>query len=426
MKKSVFTLALFAITVGSGQAQTVELEGLRFDLNKDTHEAMVESGKESSGELVIPATVSYNGDTYDVTSISGIAFTGSRLTKVTIPASVREIKSHKDRTGNVYYNPFTGCSDLKAIEVDKECQWLCSVSGVLFSRDMKELYSYPSGVGDKAFVVPDGIEKIGGEAFSFAAELSSVKLPKTLSVIGPAAFRGCNRLSDVEIGSLDKICTSAFQFCDALKKLELPASISEIEDMAFSFSSIERIVLPDGLKKMGDFLFIGCNSLKSAVLPSTTTEVSPGMFMNCSNLEEVAIPEGCVKVSAQAFEGCSSLRVIELPQSIRHLEDFVFKSCHFNALVIRGIIDRDSLSGLMFGGLDTSSTVYVEESMIDEFQKIYVGRVLPLEAYTPSGLSSLVSPYIENFPLHDLQGRRLAAKPQKGVYIQGGRKFVVR
>jgi hypothetical protein len=28
--------------------------------------------------------------------------------------------------------------------------------------------------------------------------------------------------------------------------------------------------------------------------------------------------------------------------------------------------------------------------------------------------------------IYDLQGRRLAAKPVKGMYIQGGRKYVVR
>ena len=43
-----------------------------------------------------------------------------------------------------------------------------------------------------------------------------------------------------------------------------------------------------------------------------------------------------------------------------------------------------------------------------------------------AGIDSPTEALAHDGPLFDLQGRRLAAKPQKGVYIQGGRKYVVR
>ena len=43
-----------------------------------------------------------------------------------------------------------------------------------------------------------------------------------------------------------------------------------------------------------------------------------------------------------------------------------------------------------------------------------------------AGIDSPTEALAHDGPLYDLQGRRLAAKPQRGVYIQGGRKYVVR
>ena len=42
------------------------------------------------------------------------------------------------------------------------------------------------------------------------------------------------------------------------------------------------------------------------------------------------------------------------------------------------------------------------------------------------GISLVVSPSAADAPLFDLQGRRLSAKPVKGMYIQDGRKYVVK
>ena len=43
-----------------------------------------------------------------------------------------------------------------------------------------------------------------------------------------------------------------------------------------------------------------------------------------------------------------------------------------------------------------------------------------------AGIESPVVSSAASAPLYDLQGRRLSAKPVKGMYIQDGRKYVVK
>ena len=63
---------------------------------------------EYTGEVVIPASVTYNGKTYSVTSISAIAFYGcTGLTSVTIPETVTSIG----------YLAFYGCTGLTSVTI---------------------------------------------------------------------------------------------------------------------------------------------------------------------------------------------------------------------------------------------------------------------------------------------------------------------
>ena len=72
-------------------------------------------------------------------------------------------------------------------------------------------------------------------------------------------------------------------------------------------------------------------------------------------------------------------------------------------------------------------TIYSEEQALSDYELMWS----TWDDYMEHGkvLVSIATPDVATMydgPLFDLQGRRLAAKPQRGVYIQGGRKYVVR
>ena len=70
-------------------AQNVTIDGLKYYLFPDTHEAALNYGSTWSGELDIPSKVNYDGQTFTVTGITTNAFWGcNELTKVRIPKTI--------------------------------------------------------------------------------------------------------------------------------------------------------------------------------------------------------------------------------------------------------------------------------------------------------------------------------------------------
>ena len=100
-------------------------------------------------------------------------------------------------------------------------------------------------------------------------------------------------------------------------------------------------------------------------------------------------------------------------------------NCNLKTLFIRGkILDRYLESGI-FRNMGTKTVVYVPDSEVEKYKKIYDGPVYPLSS-SMTGIYIVTSSSETQPTLHDLQGRRLTQKPAKGVYIQNGKKVVVR
>ena len=120
MKKQRILAALIAVLCCSiASAEDFEVDGIYYNI-LSTEDKTVEvtyrgsyssSYDEYSGNVVIPSSVIYNGNTYSVTSIGGWAFYDcSSLTSITIPESVTSI--------GVAAFPY--CDVLTSIQVDSE------------------------------------------------------------------------------------------------------------------------------------------------------------------------------------------------------------------------------------------------------------------------------------------------------------------
>lgn len=125
---------------------------------------------------------------------------------------------------------------------------------ILFSEDGTVLKWF----GDESSVcyeVPDGVRVIGEGAFADNEVIERVTLPGSVTEIGKEAFRGCSRLSEINLKGVLCIGDSAFEECVRLREIVLPEGLEEIGDRAFYDSAVRRFIVPRSVKTAGSDAF---------------------------------------------------------------------------------------------------------------------------------------------------------------------------
>ena len=187
--------------------------------------------------ITIPSTVKY---------IDSLAFIGcSGLTSVTVPSSVIKI----------YSSTFSFCTGLTEILVDSGNTNYISDDGVLFDIDKKEIMTYPAGKTAINYTIPDGVETICINAFSYCSLLENITIPDSVKSIGWEAFSGCSGLTSMTIPvNVTEIYNTAFDDCSSLDTIRVnaatPPKILPPEQTNLSFLlnciAISAIDVPSG------------------------------------------------------------------------------------------------------------------------------------------------------------------------------------
>ena len=135
----------------------------------------------------VPATV--NG--YQVTCMDGLVGCSS-LEHLILPKTLMIFD---------YAPLFTGCDNLKVIEVDRRNPYIFAEPGgpVYFSNDKGEfgIVAYPPGLSYDVCQIPYGITEIGVFAFADAKNINYVIIPSSVKSIGEYAFKGCSGLIEI-------------------------------------------------------------------------------------------------------------------------------------------------------------------------------------------------------------------------------------
>lgn len=170
----------------------------------------------------------------------------------------------------------------------------------------------------------EGVENVGGRAFSGAVNLAHVILPESVAYLGFRAFEGCAALKRVDsprtlvswrdpgAGKVLPVGKDAFagalwtpQFPKGLliregvllewygdgDSLEIPEGVREIGPMALEGKSLERVVLPQSLRRIHACAFRG-NALRELSIPKGVEEIGPWAFSGNPDLNRVVLPAG--------------------------------------------------------------------------------------------------------------------------------------
>lgn len=303
------------------------------------------TGPQPSGYVVIPSEVS--GRT--ITSINANFGDCTGWTRVTIPGTVKEIKS------------FGCCSDMKVLSMENGVETINysafdgweSLETVSLPQTLKTIRSYAFyGCKNlKQVSFPASMESIGTMAFMGTA-LEEVELPRNVKVDARAflnletlkrvvinsgavfstmydhIFRGCTNLSEVVFnGSVEVIGGSMFYECKALKSIELPYGLKKISKSAFYHTGLQSIKIPITVTGIEEEAFAGCEALASVSGLPASAQYSSGIFNQCTALQKVALPEGLQKISSKMFYKCTGLKVVYIPVSVKTVEQSAFNEC---------------------------------------------------------------------------------------------------
>ncbi len=104
----------------------------------------------------------------------------------------------------------------------------------------------------------------------------------------------------------------------SLNGVKLPAVYNEqpvvsVAVDGFDGCQFTKLIVPEGIKILGESCFGNCDKLTSVSLPDSLTEVSALVFKNCTSLKCVIIPDGVEKIGTATFNGCSSLESLIIP-----------------------------------------------------------------------------------------------------------------
>ena len=337
MKKSVIaTLAAAAVAAlcvpaFSGCSAQVGYK-LKTDENGNFYYSVAAEGFTSfmKGEVVIPET--YGG--YPVKEIENKAFSGTAITKITIPSTIEKIGT--------------------------------------------AAFSYNNSLTEVVFAEGGALEKISWGSFAYCLGLKTFTVPSSVKTVDGMAFYGCGNLEQVNLSAgLERINREAFSECKNLTAINFPDGLISIGEAAFyDCLSLESIILPDGMHDteepsldeegnqiedkdgnpvtvktpaLGAIAFFGCSNLKLAVLGEGICAISEGLFGNCTALETLYLPSTLRQVKGiysaesgiygHAFCNASSLKEVyfagtEEEWAAVEIDDTVYEKVSDNSALI--------------------------------------------------------------------------------------------
>ena len=140
---------------------------------------------------------------------------------------------------------------------------------------------------------------------------------------------------------------------------------------------LKKIVIGEGVERVGDYLFRNVSTVTEAEFPSTLVSVGKWAFTNCFGITEVKLPEGVTSLGEKAFGSCQSLEKVSVPSTVKVFGSGVFSGCSKLSEVT--LAEGLAILGTeCFRGAEALKEITLPESLVDVAPKAFMGTGLTL------------------------------------------------
>ena len=236
--------------------------------------------------------------------------------------------------------------------------------------DNEDLVSVVRYVGkDLEVVVPNNVNDIGENAFSYNRKIKSIIIPSGVTKIKKYAFTNCSNLKNISLpSSIIEIGSSVFDGCYSLIKNEYdnlcylgndenpyyllisPKDTAITETVVHdnceiiyssglkNCSSLQKVTIPSNVKVIYSNAFYGCNAITEVHIDDikswlgiafsgvTSNPLNQGSNLYCGDnlVESITIDSN---IGDCAFCGCTSLTSVEVTNSATSIGKYAFYGC---------------------------------------------------------------------------------------------------
>ena len=185
--------------------------------------------------------------------------------------------------------------------------------------------------------------------------------------------------------SLTEIGNFAFSNFEYVLKTEEELAFDDAETSKQWFlgdDTITKVIIPEGVKKIGAYAFANLTKLEEVVLPSTLEAIEYGAFYNCTSLKKISFSSvnNLKIINQSAFEGCNLQDTIDL-SAVCIISDYAFAG----NMELKGVTTSENLLSIgkyAFAGCKKLTNVDIKTA------KVKYG------SYAFTGCESLTSFYV--------------------------------
>ena len=253
-----------------------------------------------------------------------------------------------------------------------------------------------------SIIIPDGVTIIGDYAFYGFGNLKSISIPYSVIEIGASSFQYCVDLETISLpGNIATIYDGAFLGCTKLTSISIPYGVTRINNSTFaSCPNLKSISIPSSIKEIGSNAFYGCSNLNRVNITDMAAwcaivfddNAHPfcnpnggNLYINNEKIENLIIPYGVKTIGNYAFYNCRDITSISIPATVTAIGEYAFYAC--DEIESLHITDLSAWFNISFG--NSYSCPFNTATNISANGEFYINGEIVKEISVPNGVKTI-------------------------------------